>query len=241
MGILIDEIKERLIRINSHIEASAIKSGRKRGDIKLIAVSKGIDINTIIETNKLGITDFAENRVQEFNQKFEHLPDVNWHFIGRLQANKIKYMVGKVSLIHSLDSIGIANEINKRAERKNVCVDVLIEVNISGEATKAGIEPKKCEDFIREVAKFKNIRIKGLMTIAPSYVEEAELRRIFGNLYELFVDISKKGIHNIDMVYLSAGMTNDFRIAIEEGVNLVRIGTGIFGSTEGNHTNEEGI
>lgn len=229
MGIIDENLRERLNDVKAKIETAAKKSGRTGKDIKLVGVTKHADIDTIKSAYELGIKEFAESRVQEFIPKQTLLPMVNWHFIGRLQRNKVKYIIDKVSLIHSLDSISLAEEIDRQAKKKQIKANVLVEVNISGEASKAGISIDQCEKFLRIVASYENLNIKGLMTIAPFTGNKEDIRFVFGKLYKLFVDISKKEIHNIYMEYLSAGMTNDFEIAIEEGVNLVRIGTGIFG------------
>jgi len=229
MGIITEDLREKLNDINARIENAAVKSGRTRQDIKLVGVSKGVDIAAIKSAYDIGLNEFAESRVQELIPKQVVIPTAKWHFIGRLQTNKVKLIIDKVSLIHSLDSIHLAEEINKQAGIRGIKVNVLVEVNVSGESSKAGIQPDRCEDFLRTVSQYENITVKGLMTIAPFIKKKEELRLIFGNLYKLFVDIAGKEIHNIYMEYLSAGMTNDFEIAIEEGVNLVRIGTGIFG------------
>jgi len=229
MGTIIQDLCEKLNDINARIEKAAVKSGRTRQDIKLVGVSKGAEIDAIKSVYDIGLDEFAESRVQELLPKQAVIPTAKWHFIGRLQTNKVKLILDKVSLIHSLDSIHLAEEINKQAGIKGIKVDVLVEVNISGESSKTGISPDKCEDFLKAVSQYENITVKGLMAIAPFTQKEEELRLIFSNLYKLFIDIAGKEIHNIYMEYLSAGMTNDFEIAIEEGVNLVRIGTGIFG------------
>ncbi|MGE5474837.1 MAG: YggS family pyridoxal phosphate-dependent enzyme [Ignavibacteriales bacterium] len=230
MGIIVDDINERLSGIRERIEFAAKKSGRTIKDIKLVGVSKNVGIDAIKSAYELGLHEFAESRVQDFLPKQMLMPDVNWHFIGRLQTNKVKYIIDKVSLIHSLDSINLAEEINRQAKKKNIKANVLVEVNISGESSKAGIDAEQCETFLRTVSLYENLNIKGLMTVAPLTENKEYIRLVFGKLYKLFIDIGKKEIHNIYMEYLSAGMTNDFEIAIEEGVNIVRIGTGIFGS-----------
>ena len=160
----------------------------------------------------------------------EKLDDsLDWHLIGHLQTNKVKYVVGKVSLIHSLESIRLAEALEKEAVKRGVIVDVLVEVNIAGEDTKFGVLPENVEDFIREVAKFEHIRVKGLMTVAPIAEESEENRKYFKNLNKIMVDLNSKNIHNVSMNVLSMGMTGDYETAIEEGATLVRVGTGIFG------------
>ncbi|MGE5328987.1 MAG: YggS family pyridoxal phosphate-dependent enzyme [Deltaproteobacteria bacterium] len=230
MGPITERLRERLDDINARIDTAAKKSGRNGKDIKLIGVSKKAAIDVIKGAFDLGLEEFAESRVQEFIPKQEALPLAKWHFIGRLQTNKVKYIIDKVEMIHSLDSIKLAEEINRQAKNKGLKVKVLAEINISGESSKTGIEPKQCENFLRKISQYENLDVKGLMTIAPFTQNRQEIRSVFGNLYKLFVDIAEKEIHNIYMEYLSAGMTNDFELAIEEGVNIVRIGTGIFGT-----------
>lgn len=229
MEFLSDRLQERISEIRFRIEKAAKRTGRSLDDIKLVGITKTVSPEIIKKAMDYGLKDFGENRVQEFLKKYEVIPEANWHFVGRLQTNKVKYIVNKVCLIHSLDSLHLAQEINKAAAKANVIANVLVQVNISRESTKAGISPDDCERFLTEVSKFPNIRVRGLMTIAPFTSNKEEVKRIFASLYKLFIDIQRKKIHNISMEYLSAGMTNDFEEAIEEGANLVRIGTGIFG------------
>ncbi len=222
-------IKENLDIINANITAAAEKSGRKREDILLLAVSKTVDVPRIKEAVELGLAELGENKPQEINRKYPEIENVKWHQIGHLQTNKVKYIIDKVCLIHSLDSLRLAEEINKRAEKENIDMDVLIEVNISGDEAKHGIPPDEAESLALAVSKLPRVRVKGLMTVAP-FVEDAEENRgYFRAMKKLFVDIQAKNYDNIDMKYLSMGMTNDYIIAIEEGANIVRIGTGIFG------------
>lgn len=223
-------IAENLDLIEKNIEAACKRSGRSRNDIKLIAVSKTQPISAIEEVIEYGIRTFGENKVQELKDKMQALDsDLDWHLIGHLQTNKVKYVVGKVNLIHSLESIKLAEALDKEAKKKNAVADVLIEVNVANEETKFGISPEEVEDFIVQVSKYENICIKGLMTIAP-YTENAENnRRYFRELKKLMVDLNKKNIHNVNMSVLSMGMTGDYEVAIEEGATLVRVGTGIFG------------
>ncbi len=222
-------IKENLDIINSNITRAAEKSGRKREDILLLAVSKTVDVSRIKEAVSLGLADLGENKPQEINRKYPEIENVKWHLIGHLQTNKVKYIIDKVCLVHSLDSIRLAEEINKRAEKENIYMDVLIEVNISGEESKHGIPPDEAESLALEVSRLPRVRVKGLMTVAPFTQFPEENRAYFKAMKKLFVDIQAKNYDNIDMKYLSMGMTNDYIIAIEEGANIVRIGTGIFG------------
>jgi len=201
--------------------------GRKDG-VKLIAVSKTQPIELIEEAISCGIRDIGENKVQELIDKMDILKDIPYyHMIGHLQTNKVKYIAEDVHLIHSLDRISLAKELNKRGVNKNI--DCLIQVNISKEDTKFGLVKDEVIPFIEEIMGFNNINIKGLMTIAPFTDDEKVLRMVFRGLYELKEEILKRRYKELNMDILSMGMTNDFEIAIEEGSNMVRVGTGIFG------------
>lgn len=223
-------IKTNIDNIKYNIEVAAEKSGRSLNDILFLAVTKTVDIDRIKVAVDCGLKDLGENRVQELVQKYEILnSDCNWHLIGHLQTNKIKYIIDKVKLIHSVDSENLALEINKQAKKNNKIVDILVEINIADEATKFGIKPEDTEEIIIKLSNLSNINIKGFMTVAPLVNNAEDNRKYFEKLYKLFVDIKAKRIDNIDMKYLSMGMTNDYQIAVEEGANIVRIGTGIFG------------
>ncbi len=222
-------IKEKLDIINANISAAAEKSGRKRQDILLLAVSKTVEVPRIKEAVDLGLVDLGENKPQEINRKYPEIENVRWHQIGHLQTNKVKYIIDKVCMIHSLDSLHLAEEINKRAEKAGVVMDVLIEVNISGDQAKHGIPPDEAEGLALAVSKLPNVRVKGLMTVAPYSEDPEDNRAYFRQMKKLFVDIAGKNYDNIDMKHLSMGMTNDYIVAIEEGADIVRIGTGIFG------------
>lgn len=226
-----NEIALNLDEINKKIETAAKKSGRKREDIFLLPVTKTIDTERIQKVFDYGINSFGENKVQEILDKYDKFPNdaVNWHLIGHLQTNKVKYIIDKVKLIHSVDSEKLAQEINKKSEALNKVTDVLVEVNISAEDSKFGIKPENTEEFIKKISKLKNIRIKGLMTVAPYVENSEENRHYFRELRKLSVDIAKENIDNVYMDTLSMGMTNDYEVAIEEGATIVRIGTGIFG------------
>lgn len=223
-------LKENLDNVVKNIKAACEKSGRNADEVTLIAVSKTKPLSDIEELVTYGIREFGENKVQELTDKYENIStNVNWHLIGHLQTNKVKYIVDKACLIHSVDSVHLAEAINKEAVKKGVICNILIQVNIAGEDTKFGIDAGEIYDFINKIKDFENIKVKGLMTIAP-FVENAEDNRIhFRNLYQLLLDIKSKNIDNIDMNILSMGMTNDYMIAIEEGATMVRVGTGIFG------------
>ena len=223
-------LKNNLEQVKSNIKAACERSGRNYEDVTLIAVSKTKPLSDIEELITYGATEFGENKVQELTDKYENVSTkVNWHLIGHLQTNKVKYIVDKATLIHSVDSVRLASEIEKEANKKGVIANILIQVNIAHEDTKFGINENEIYDLINEIKNFEHIKIKGLMTIAP-FVENPEENRIhFRNLYQLLLDIKSKNIDNIDMSILSMGMTNDYEIAIEEGATMVRVGTGIFG------------
>ena len=200
------------------------RSGRKRSEVTLIAVSKTKPIAMIQEAMQAGAEVFGENKVQELCEKYEVLPkNLHWHLIGHLQRNKVKYVVDKAELIHSVDSLRLAQEISKEAIKKQLEINILIEVNVAEEESKFGTTLEDTETLIREIAKLPGICIKGLMTIAP-YVEDPEENRMV-----LAVDIKMKNIDNVHMKVLSMGMTGDYQVAIEEGATMVRVGTGIFG------------
>lgn len=225
-------IKENLEMINSKISAAAEKSGRSREDILLLAVTKTIDIPRIHEAVELGLSDLGENKPQEINWKYFEIENVRWHQIGHLQTNKVKYIIDKVCLIHSVDSLKLAQEISKRAGAKDVNMEVLVEVNIAGDEAKHGVAPETAEELVKEISSLDNISVAGFMTVAPFVENPEENRKYFRQMRKLFVDIKNKNYNNINMKYLSMGMTNDYEIAIEEGANIVRIGTGLFGERD---------
>jgi pyridoxal phosphate enzyme (YggS family) len=231
---LIDaEIKNNLDNIFDKVRAAAEKSGRTAEDIKVIAVTKTVEVDRIKNVYEYGLRDMGENRVQELTDKYDKLPeDCKWHLIGHLQTNKVKYIIDKVAMIHSVDSVELAKEINLRAEKHGRIIDILLQVNVSGEETKFGISPDEVYDFIGKISQMKNLCLKGLMTIAPFTHDPQEIRPVFKNLYNIYIDIKHKRIDNVNMDYLSMGMSNDFEVAIEEGANVVRIGTSIFGKRE---------
>ena len=224
-------ITENLSMVENKIAAACKRAGRERDEVKLIAVSKTQPVEAIREAIEYGINSFGENRVQELREKIEIIKDnLDWHLIGHLQTNKVKYVVGKVSLIHSLENIRLAEALDKEAAKLGITVDVLAEINVAKEDTKFGVNPEDAENFIREVSKFPNINIKGLMTVAPYTDISEENRKYFRQLKKIMVDLNSKNIHNVSMNVLSMGMTGDYEVAIEEGATLVRVGTGIFGS-----------
>ncbi|KXZ39573.1 hypothetical protein SAMN05661008_01237 [Alkalithermobacter thermoalcaliphilus JW-YL-7 = DSM 7308] len=225
------DLKKNLDIVLDNIEKYAKESNRKKEDITLIAVTKTVDIPVIQEAIKYGITDVGENKPQELVRKYDVIgKKVKWHMIGTLQTNKVKYIIDKVDLIHSLDRISLCEEINKRAKSINKVVDCLVQVNISKEETKHGIKEEEALDFIKSVSEnFSNIRIKGLMTMAPYTQDKEDTRIYFRKLKELSLKISDMKLENMYMDYLSMGMSNDYTVAIQEGSNMIRLGTVLFG------------
>lgn len=223
-------IKENLSRVQENIQNALIRSGRSKDDVTLIAVTKTVEAEAINEAISLGISNIGENKVQEINRKYDNIDEnVNWHMIGHLQSNKVKYIIDKVNLIHSLDRLSLAKEINKRALQANLTKDVLIQVNVAEEDSKFGLKVEKVIPFIESILRFESIRVKGLMTMAPFTNNPDEVRFVFRDLRKLGLEIEKRNYENVEMKYLSMGMSNDYEVAIEEGANMVRIGTAIFG------------
>ena len=223
-------LETQLKEVEAKIQAACDRAGRKREEVTLIAVSKTKPIEMLQEAYDLGVRVFGENKVQEITAKYDALPDdIHWHMIGHLQRNKVKYIAGKVALIHSVDSLRLAKTISEEAVKHNCEIPILIEVNVAGEESKFGVSVEETLPLIEEIAKLPAIHVEGLMTIAP-YVEDPEENRpVFRKLKELSVDIAAKNINNVTMSVLSMGMTGDYQVAVEEGATLVRIGTGIFG------------
>ena len=223
-------ITENLKEIEERIRAACRRAGRERSSVKLVCVTKTKPVEMLQEAYDAGERDFGENKVQEITAKKPLLPnDVRWHMIGHLQTNKVKQVIDKAVMIHSVDSLHLAQEISRRAEAIGIVMPVLIEVNVAGEESKSGTTFENAEALIREAALLPGIHIKGLMTIAP-YTEDPEENRLyFRKLRQLAIDIGGKSIDNVDMIELSMGMSGDFETAIEEGSTIVRIGTGIFG------------
>lgn len=223
-------IKENINNIKQNINEAANKSNRNVSDILLLAVTKTVDINKMKFASECGLNSFGENKVQELVSKYEILGSkYDWHLIGHLQTNKIKYIIDKVKLIHSVDSVKLATEIDKQAKKINKVIDILLEINVAAEESKFGIRFEDTFEVIDSIYKLTNIKVKGLMTVAPFVEDKEDNRTIFSKLHNLFIDIRAKQSDNIDMQYLSMGMTNDYEVAVEEGSNILRIGTGIFG------------
>lgn len=226
-------LKDNLSLVIERIEKAAKKAGRDPKDIQLIAVSKTKPADMISTIYDLGIRDFGENKVQEITAKSQILPDdIKWHMIGHLQRNKVKAVLPKVSLIHSVDSIRLAKAISDEAVKLQIIANILLEVNIANEDTKYGFTAKETEEYFEEIAALPNICIRGLMTSAPFVDNPEDNREYFRQLKKLCVDLKDKNIDNTSMDFLSMGMTNDFEVAIEEGATHVRVGTAIFGERD---------
>lgn len=227
-----NSIKANIDKINARIAAAAARSGRKASDITLIAVSKTVGAEQVREAYEAGIRNFGENRAQELALKRSQLPclDCIWHFIGHLQSNKVKDALTHANLIHSVDSLPLAAEIDRRAGILGVTAEILAQINISSEETKSGIDPAEALAFVESLSTFINIKILGLMTIAQPSPDPEAVRPEFRRMKMIFDEVSNRIIKpNVQMQYLSMGMSHDFEVAIEEGSNMVRIGTAIFG------------
>jgi pyridoxal phosphate enzyme (YggS family) len=226
MVMIFDNVR----KIKQKIREVCLKTGRNPEDVTIVAVTKTVPVERIIEVVKAGIYDIGENKVQELLEKRKSIDNVRWHFVGHLQTNKVKYIVDFVHLIHSVDSFKLALEIDKRASRINRVVDVLIEVNTSGELTKYGVKPEEALNLVRQISEnCEYVRVKGLMTVAAYLPNPEDVRPMFRTLRELRDEISKFNLRNVEMRHLSMGMSNDYEVAVEEGATIVRIGTAIFG------------
>ena len=228
-----ERLAENYRRVKENIRKACEKSGREEQEVTLLAVSKTKPVDMLMDVYHAGARDFGENKVQELVDKIPQMPaDVRWHLIGHLQRNKVKYIVDKVYLIHSVDSLRLAEEISREAVKKQTEVNILIEVNVAQEESKFGTTVEDTAELIRSISALQAIHIKGLMTIAP-FVENAEENRTyFQKLRQLAVDIGNKNIDNVSMGILSMGMTGDYMVAAEEGSTIVRVGTGIFGERD---------
>lgn len=232
-------LHENLQDVEERIVKACQRAGRSRDEVTLIAVSKTKPVQMLEKIYRDGIRSFGENKVQELKDKEALLPsDIEWHMIGHLQRNKVKYIVDKVKLIHSVDSLRLAETIDKEAQKKGIVVDILLEVNVAQEESKFGLSVSEVLPLLEAIRDLHHIHVCGLMTIAP-YVDDPEKNRnIFAQLKKLSVDITEKNIDNIDVGILSMGMTNDFEVAIEEGATMIRVGTAIFGERQ--YKNQKG-
>ncbi len=223
-------VRENLKIVEENIRKACQRAGRSESDVTLICVSKTKPVEMIREAYEAGKREFGENKAQELKEKFEQLPqDIKWHFIGHLQTNKIKYIIGKACLIHSVDSYHLAEAIEKECVKKDAEADILVEVNVAQEVSKFGLKLEDTMSLVEQIAGLPHLHIRGLMTIAPYVQDPEENRGIFRQLKKLSVDIRAKNIDNVDMSVLSMGMTGDYQVAVEEGATHVRVGTGIFG------------
>ena len=223
-------IKENLDQVRETINAACIRAGRRPEEVTLIAVSKTKPVPMLEEAYAAGTRDFGENKVQEILAKKPELPqDIRWHMIGHLQRNKVSQVIGNAVMIHSVDSLRLARQIEAEAAKKKGDVDILLEVNVAREESKYGFMLEEVEDAVMAIKDFPHVHIKGLMTIAPFVDNPEENRGIFKKLFEFAVDIGRKNIDNVTMGVLSMGMTGDYEVAVEEGATMVRVGTGIFG------------
>ena len=226
-------IQNNYLSVKDRVKQACIRAGRDEKDVLLIAVSKTRTYDEINEAAKAGALVFGENKPQELRDKADALnKEFQWHMIGHLQTNKIKYIIERACLIHSVDSYKLAEAVNKEAEKRNMTADILVQINIADEDSKFGLNLAEAEKLIRQIALLKNVKIKGLMTVPP-FVENPEDNRIhFQRMRQLFIDIKEKNIDNVDMNELSMGMSGDFEVAIEEGATMVRVGTSIFGERD---------
>ena len=223
-------IRENLKEVQDKLLQAQEISCRKDGSVLLVAVSKTKPVSDLQEAYRAGVRDFGENKVQELCDKYDQLPkDIRWHMIGHLQRNKVKYLIGKTALIHSVDSLRLAEEISRQSIKKGVVTDILIEINCAEEESKFGVSFQEAEPLIRQIAQLPADLVKGLMTVAPNTDDPEENRKYFRQMKQLSVDIARKNIDNVSMDVLSMGMTNDYMTAVEEGSSCVRVGTGIFG------------
>ncbi len=224
-------VKENLTAVKERIAAAAAECGRDPEEIRLVAVTKTYPVEVMNEAISLGVTDIGENKPQEVRDKFEHVLPVKWHLIGHLQTNKVKYVIDRCSIIHSVDSVKLMGEIERLAVSHERDIDILIQVNISGEESKSGIEPRELGALLRHAAELTRVHVKGLMTIAPK-AEQGDAEAYFRNMKKLFDETAEKKYKNVTMEELSMGMSGDFEAAIRCGSTMVRIGSAIFGARD---------
>ncbi len=223
-------VRDNLLRIRERIERGAARAGRRGEDVTLVAVCKGVPSSLIREALDAGVCHLGENRVQDALARYREIgAGPYWHLVGHLQSNKVKYVIGLFHLIHSLDRLSLAGEIQRRAEKAGLTVRCLVQVNVSGETTKHGVAPRDLTAFLESVGAFSRLRVEGLMTIAPLVRDAEEARPFFRRLRELAEGAAALRLPGVEMNYLSMGMTDDFEVAVEEGANMVRIGRGLFG------------
>lgn len=228
---VIDGISRRLAMIRAEIAAALRRVDDQERRVTLIAVTKNVAPEVIRAAHEAGITDCGENRVQEGNIKLDALGGlpIRWHFIGRLQRNKVRAVVGRYTLVHSLDRLPLAQEIDRRAQQAGIRQDCLVQVNVSGDPNKAGVDPQELVTFLRSLSGMDGLRIRGLMTIAPLVTDPEAVRPVFRRLRLLAIKVQELGLPGVEMEHLSMGMTGDYIVAVEEGATMVRIGRGLFG------------
>ena len=232
-------VAENLKTIRERVDAACERAGRRPEEVALIAVSKTKPLSMLQEAYEAGARDFGENKVQEILEKYPEMPeDARFHMIGHLQTNKVKQVVGKAVLIHSVDSLHLAEKIEQEAAKRDLTADILLEVNVAREESKFGLMLEEVIPLLEEVKNLPHVRVRGLMTIAPNVENPEENRKHFKKLYQLYVDIKSKNIDNGTMSVLSMGMTGDFEVAVEEGATMIRVGTGIFGSRQSGEKKE---
>lgn len=227
--MIVSQISDNLEEVYKRVDAAAKRSGRSGKDITVIAVTKTYPVEAMNEAIEWGVTDIGENRPQEIRDKYAGILPVKWHQIGHLQSNKIKYIIDKVCLIHSVDSLSLMDEIDKHAKKHGIVMDILIEINIAKEESKHGVYMENLDELLIHAGELNNIKVRGLMTVAPKSDNNITNRLYFDNMKQKFIDIQSKTYDNVSMDYLSMGMSGDFEEAIECGSNMVRIGTAIFG------------
>ncbi len=233
--ISFETLKQNYETVRNKVRDAAIRSGRTPEEVLLLPVTKTQSVEVLQMAYDLGMRHAGENRVQEILAKKDQLPsDLDFQLIGHLQKNKVRQIIGHVSLIHSVDSVELAQVIEKEAAKADRIVPILLEINAAEEETKFGISLDEALPVAQQIAQFPHVQIKGLMTVAPFVEDPEDNRKVFRDMHEIFIDIREKRIDNVAMSILSMGMTNDYEVAIEEGANLVRVGTGIFGPRQYN-------
>ena len=229
-------LADNLKQVQNNIADACRKAGRDPEEVTLVAVSKTKPVEMLQEAYDAGARVFGENKVQEIMDKYDRLPsDIQWHMIGHLQRNKVKYIIDKVAMIHSVDSVRLAQTIKAEAAKKDLVMPILVEVNVAEEESKFGLSTDEVLPFLEEISQYPHIAVKGLMTIAPFVDDAEENREVFVKLKKLSVDIAAKNINNVTMSVLSMGMTGDYQVAVQEGATMVRVGTGIFGERDYSH------
>ena len=225
------DISENLNIVHERIDAAAARAGRKGSDIKLVCVSKTVPSERVMEAYDAGENAFGENRVQEYLEKSRKMPEnIDWHIIGRLQTNKVKYIIKNVYLLHSLDRLNLAEELQKELEKNDSCMDVLIQVNTAKEDTKAGFMPEEFLSSAEAISAMDRIKVRGIMTVAPFTDDTDLLKEVFDETFQMFERLKKENFDNSDIKWLSMGMSGDYELAIEHGANMVRVGSAIFGA-----------